>query len=152
VLCLREDTWPVMLLDLHVTTTGPYTVVEVGGEIDVASASELRDCLHQTIAAGGRQLVVDLRQVEFMDSVGLGVLLGARRRLLGQGAAHGHTDRPIQLVCADGLVVRILRATGLDRVFPLYPTVAAALGGDAGHADQPSDSGEHDEPSEPEPA
>lgn len=114
-----------MLLDLHVTTTADHTVVKVGGEIDVASAPELRDCLNQTINADSRHLVVDLRQVSFMDSVGLGVLVGAHRRLLG----HDHDTGSLQLVCA-GLVVRIPRVTGLDRVLPLHATMAAALGGD----------------------
>jgi anti-sigma B factor antagonist len=116
-----------MFLDLHVTTAGRDTVVEVGGEIDVTSASELRDCLHRTIEAGARWLVVALRQVSFIDSVGLGVLVGARRRLLG----HDHHDAgSLQLVCADGLVVRVLRVTGLDRVFPVRATLADALGGE----------------------
>jgi anti-sigma B factor antagonist len=70
-----------MLLDLHVTTSGSSTVVEVAGEIDVASAPELRHCLQQTIDAGSQQPVVDLRHVEFIDSAGLGVLIGAQRRL-----------------------------------------------------------------------
>lgn len=60
------------LLDLHVTASAGYTMVEVAGEIDVKSAPELRDCLHQTIDTGSRQLVVDLRQVDFIDSMGLG--------------------------------------------------------------------------------
>jgi anti-sigma B factor antagonist len=51
----------VTLLDLHVTASGGFTVVEVGGEIDIASAPELRECLHQMIDAGSRRLVVDLR-------------------------------------------------------------------------------------------
>ena len=63
-------------LHLHLTTTAGSTVVEVAGEIDVQSAPELRDCLHQTIDAGSRQLVLDLRQVEFIDSMGIGVLVG----------------------------------------------------------------------------
>jgi anti-sigma B factor antagonist len=126
--------WPTrtpiaaMLLDLHVTTTAGSTVVEVAGEIDVASASELRDCLHQLIDPGSRRLVVDLRQVRFMDSVGLSVLVGARRRLLAQD----HDDGSIRLVCADGVVVRILRMTGLDRVFSLHASLADALGSDVG--------------------
>jgi anti-sigma B factor antagonist len=126
-----QDAPTSMLLDLHVTTAGRYTVVDVAGVIDVASAPELRDCLNQTINAGSRQLVVDLRQVSFMDSEGLGVLVGAHRRLLG----HQHHDRSIHLVCAaNGLVARILRLTGLDRVFPLHASLADALG-DAGQAD-----------------
>jgi len=133
------------LLDLHVTSSGRYTVVEVAGEIDAASAPELRKCLHQTIDAGSRQLVVDLRQVSFIDSMGLGVLLGAKRRLRGHGP-----DGGIQLVCADGLVLRILRVSGLDGVFPLHATLTDALGGDSGQADDPS--GQREDRSEPEPA
>src|SRR6266511_4347265 len=117
------------LLDLHVTASGRYTVVEVGGEIDLASVPELRDCLHQTIDAGSRQLVVDLRQVSFIDSEGLGVLVGARRRLLGHGR-----DGGIQLVGAGGLVLRVLRVTSLNGVFPLHATLADALGGEIGRA------------------
>jgi anti-sigma B factor antagonist len=132
------------LLDLHVTTTAGYTLVEVGGEIDVASAPELRDCLNQTIDAGGRQLVVDLRQVSFIDSVGLGVLVGARRRLL----RYGH-DGGLQLVCANGLILRVFRISGLDRVFPLHATLTDALGGNAGQADDRSGQGEKDSEAEP---
>jgi anti-sigma B factor antagonist len=132
------------LLDLHVTAAGGYTVVEVGGEIDLASAPQLRDCLHQTIDAGSRQLVVDLRQVSFIDSEGLGVLVGARRRLL----RYGH-DGGIQLVCAHGLVLRVLRVTGLDGVFPLHAGLADALGGTSGQADDRSGQGEEDSEAEP---
>ena len=120
-------------LDLQVTTTttaGP-TVVEAGGEIDLNSAPALRECLNQTIDAGSRRLVVDLRQASFIDSVGLGVLIGARRRLL----AHAGHDGSLQLVCAEGLVLRVLRLTGLDSVFAVHATLTDALGGDAGQAE-----------------
>jgi anti-sigma B factor antagonist len=111
-------------LDLQVTTRGGYTVVEVDGAIDVASAPQLRDCLRQLIDAGRRQLVVDLRQASFIDSAGLGVLVGAYRRV----RAHDQDNGTVELVC-DGLVLRILRLTGLDRVFPLHATLTDALGG-----------------------
>jgi anti-sigma B factor antagonist len=133
------------LLDLHVTASGGYTVVEVGGEIDLASAPQLRDCLHQTIDAGSRQLVVDLRQVSFIDSEGLGVLVGARRHLL----RYGHHDGGIQLVGANGLVLRVLRVTGLDGVFPLHAGLADALGGTSGQVDDRSGQGEEDSEAEP---
>ena len=105
------------LLDLHVTASGGYIVVKVGGEIDMASAPELRECLYHTIDAGSRQLVVDLRQVSFIDSMGLGVLVGAKRRL----REHGYDDGSVLLVGADGLVLRAFRLSGLDRVFPCMP-------------------------------
>jgi anti-sigma B factor antagonist len=121
-------------LDLQVTTTAGYTVVEVGGEIDLHTAPELRDCLNQTIDAGSRRLVVDLRQVSFIDSIGLGALISVRRRLL----THAGHDSSIQLVCAEGLVLRVLRLTGLDGTFALHVTLADALGGDAGQIEDRS--------------
>jgi anti-sigma B factor antagonist len=134
----------VTLLDLHVTASGGFTVVEVGGEIDIASAPELRECLHQMIDAGSRRLVVDLRQVSFIDSMGLGVLVGATRRLRGLGH-----DGSIQLVCSDGLVLRVLRVTGLDRLFPVHATLFDALGGDSGQAEDRA--GQAEDHSEPDP-
>jgi anti-sigma B factor antagonist len=118
-------------LDLQVVTTAGYTVVEVGGEVDVATAPQLRGCLHRAIDAGSRRLVVDLRQASFIDSVDLGVLLGARWRLL----AHPGHDGSVQLVCAEGLVLRVLRLTGLDGIFTLHATLTDALGGETGQAD-----------------
>jgi anti-sigma B factor antagonist len=118
-------------LDLQVTTTAGPTMVEVGGEVDLNSASALRECLNQTIDAGSRRLVVDLRQASFIDSVGLGVLVGARRRLL----VHAGDDGFLQLVCADGLVLRVLRLTGLDGMFAVHATLTDALGSDAGQAE-----------------
>src|SRR6266508_1725335 len=109
-------------LDLHVTTAAGYTVVEVAGEIDIASAPGLRTCHHQTINAGSRRLVVDLRHVDFIDSMGIGVLVGAHRRLRDH-------DGSLQLVAADGLVLRVLRLTSLDRVLPLHATLTDALAG-----------------------
>jgi anti-sigma B factor antagonist len=121
-------------LDLHVTTAAGYTVVEVVGEIDLASAPGLRTCLHQTINAGGRRLVIDLRHVDFIDSMGIGVLVGAHRRLRG-------LDRgSLQLVAADGLVLRVLRLTSLDRVIPLHATLTDAVGG------EPTQAEDHSEP------
>jgi anti-sigma B factor antagonist len=113
-----------MALDVNVSTAGRYSVAEVGGEIDVTTASQLRDMLHKTIDAGGRRLVVDLRRVGFIDSAGLGVLVGVRRRLLGHGQ-----EGSMELVCGEALV-RIIRLTGLDRMFPLHATLTAALGGE----------------------
>lgn len=131
------------LLDLQVTTTAGDTVVEVGGEIDVATAPEFRDCLYRAIDTQPRRVVADLRQVSFIDSVGLGVLVGAQRRL------RTHADRSIELVCAEGLVLRILRLTGLDRTFLRHATLTDALGDDPSRAKDRS--GQRDDRSPPAP-
>jgi len=67
-----------------------------------------------------RYLVLDLSAVDRIDSTGLGVLVGARKRLR---AGNGQ----LRLAAASGNVARVLHATGLDRVLPLYPDVASAL-------------------------
>ena len=58
-----------------------HTVLEIGGEIDVYTAPRLRERLIEMVDAGERHVVVDLGRVEFLDSTGLGVLVGAHRRL-----------------------------------------------------------------------
>ena len=78
-------------MDLSVSSTeqGAVTVVHVAGEIDVYTAPLLREVLDKQVAAGRTELVVDLEKVTFMDSTGLGVLVGRLRRAHGAGAIVG---------------------------------------------------------------
>jgi anti-sigma B factor antagonist len=76
--------------------------------------------------------------------MGLGVLVGAKRRL-----REPSRDGSIQLVCADGLVLRVLRVTGLDRLFPVHATLSDALGGDSGQVEDRA--GQAEDHSEPDP-
>jgi anti-sigma B factor antagonist len=108
-----------MELSLASRTTGPYTVLEVGGEVDVYTAPRLRERLIEVIDGGARSVVVDLGRVDFLDSTGLGVLVGALKRLRAVGGTFG-------LVCAKEPLLKIFRITALDQVFPLYPSVEAA--------------------------
>ena len=98
------------------------TVVVVGGEIDVYTAPQLRERLISLVDGGARRVVVDLGRVEFLDSTGLGILVGALKRLRGAGGE-------LFLVCGQERLLKIFRITGLDRVFSLYPTVEAATAG-----------------------
>jgi hypothetical protein len=66
-------------LSLSTRTEGDRTIVEVGGEIDVYTAPRLREQLVDLVADGKYHLVVDMERVDFLDSTGLGVLVGARR-------------------------------------------------------------------------
>jgi anti-sigma B factor antagonist len=109
---------------------GPFTVVEVGGEVDVYTAPRLRERLVELVEAGARSVIVDLSRVEFLDSTGLGVLVGALKRLRAAGGS-------LALVCGHERLLKIFRITALDRVFALYDTVEAAttdLGADAGQS------------------
>ncbi|MDQ1621474.1 MAG: anti-sigma factor antagonist [Actinomycetota bacterium] len=97
---------------------GQHTVVEVTGEIDVASAPHLRDRLLALLNRGADSLVVDLRGVTFVDSTGVGSLLRIyhRQSLLG-GSVHFVADHP--------QVLRVFEVMQLDRRLHVTPTVAA---------------------------
>jgi anti-sigma B factor antagonist len=89
--------------------------LEVGGEIDVSSAPGLLDSvLCAALASDHRQVVVDLRDVAFIDSCGLGALIEMHRRL-GDSGAHLVIVRP------SGLVRRLFEMTGLDSMLDLRP-------------------------------
>jgi anti-sigma B factor antagonist len=96
-----------------------HVIITVAGEIDIATAPQLRDRL-APLAAGGRPVIADLTQVTFIDAAGLGVLAGAA----GKAAASGGS---LHVVTARHLVRRALAVTGLDRTIPLARTRAEAL-------------------------
>lgn len=95
------------------------TVLEVGGEVDVYTAPKLRERLAELVDGGARHLIVDLAKVDFLDSTGLGVLVGAMKRLKTVGGQ-------LTLVCAREPLLKIFRITALDQVFTIVPTVDAA--------------------------
>ena len=110
-----------MELTLNVHSEPPgFTVIEVGGEIDVYTAPKLKERLVSLVESGSYQLIVDMESVEFLDSTGLGVLVGGLKRV----RAH---DGWIDLVCTQSRILRIFRITGLNRVFSIYETVPEAL-------------------------
>ena len=98
-------------------------MVAVHGELDLDGAATLREALIEAIDENpGRHVVVDLEGVDFVDSAGLGVLLGGRTRARGG-------DGELVLVATGRSVVRVLEMTGLTRVFEIHPSRAAAVSG-----------------------
>ena len=112
-----------MELSMALRAVRGYSVLEVAGEIDVYTAPQLRERLIELVEGGARQVIVDLGRVEFLDSTGLGVLVGALKRLRVVGGE-------LLLVCAQERLLKIFRITGLDRVFALFDSVESASGGD----------------------
>jgi anti-sigma B factor antagonist len=104
---------------LATRTAANRTVLEVGGEVDVYTAPKLRERLVELSDSGARHVIVDLERVDFLDSTGLGVLVGALKRLKGAGGS-------LVLVCAREPLLKIFRITALDQVFTIVSTVAAA--------------------------
>jgi anti-sigma B factor antagonist len=95
-------------------------VLVAHGDADLHVAPELRERLTRTIDEGATALVVDLSEVTFVDSMALGVLLGATKRMR---AAGGH----LRLVVARPEVRRIFEITLLDRVLAIDATREEAL-------------------------
>lgn len=96
-------------------------IVRVNGEVDVYTSPELKTALVDALQQSDGKVIVDLDGVGFIDSSGLGVLVGALRRAREAGG-------DMKIVSARAAVEKILKITGLDRVFPLYRTVDEALG------------------------
>ncbi len=115
-----------MELSLATRLQGDRAVIEVAGEVDVYSAPQLRERIGELVEQGHQHLVVDLQRVEFMDSTGLGVLVGGLKKV----RAH---QGSLNLVCTQDHLLKIFRITGLSKVFALHATQDEALAaGDAG--------------------
>lgn len=109
-----------MDLRLDVSERGDWAVLHVGGEIDVATAPLLRERLLRLVADRNHHLVVDLEAVDFIDSTGLGVLIGALKRVRTK-------DGDLRLVCSDQRVRKIFDITGLDKVFHIGDSVEESV-------------------------
>jgi anti-anti-sigma factor len=95
---------------VQVQRRGRAAVIAVAGELDLASGPELEAQLHQISAADTELVVVDLRELEFMDSTGLSIIVRAHQRLTGEGCTLG-------LVRGSPQVQRLLDLTGVaDRI------------------------------------
>ncbi len=95
-------------------------VVDVGGEIDIYTAPRLRELLIDLASKNSYQLIVNMDKVEFLDSTGLGVLIGTLKRV----RAH---DGSLDLVCTRERILKIFRITGLTKVFGIHETVEQAI-------------------------
>lgn len=111
-------------MDLTLVTreADDVNVVAVEGEIDVYTAPKLREAISDLVAQGSYHLIIDLTEVEFLDSTGLGVLVGGLKKV----RAH---DGSMQLVCHQERLLKIFRITGLAKVFTIHDTLEAATGG-----------------------
>ena len=108
-----------MHLQIDVQRRDGYTVLSPQGEIDFATGPQLKSAITETLVAGEVHLVVDLLRVEFIESTGLGALIGGRRRAFAMGGS-------LSLVCAEEQMLKLFRITGLDKVFAIFPSLAAA--------------------------
>jgi anti-sigma B factor antagonist len=104
---------------LGVEKVGESCLVRLAGELDLYNAGDVRRALTDACADSPQRIVVDLGEVEFIDSTALGVLIEARSKM---------TNGRAFLLAAPGLETRrALKISGLDRHFSVHDTVPAAL-------------------------
>jgi anti-sigma B factor antagonist len=102
-------------LSVSQQSVGAYPVLAVRGEVDVYSAPALKSGLSELLDANGGAVIVDLTDVGFLDSTGLGVLVAAR-------TAASEAGGRLPIVCDRERILKLFRITGLDGVFEIYPS------------------------------
>lgn len=106
------------MLEIEVDDTGPYALCRPVGELDAYTVSVFRDALSEL--ASQPRLVIDLSEVPFMDSAGLGALIGGIRRARENGGE-------VAVACSRPTLTRLLHTTGFDRIVPVTETLDDAV-------------------------
>lgn len=113
------------MLEIQIEQTDAYTVCRPVGELDAYTVGQFRESLGELASAG--RLLIDLSDVPFMDSAGLGALIGGIRRAREAGG-------DVAVACSRPTLTRLLHTTGFDRIVPVTETIdeaAAALDGES---------------------
>lgn len=106
------------MLEIHIEQTDDYTLCRPSGEIDAYTVGAFREAL--TNLAESERLIIDLSDVPFMDSAGLGALIGGIRKVReAEGAVAVSCDRPT--------LIRLLHTTGFDRIVPVTESLDDAV-------------------------
>ena len=107
-------------VDIKSEHNGDAMIYRLRGSLDLATAPSLRAALIEAANEGKHDIIVDLSQLEFLDSTGLGAIIGAHRRALENGGR-------VRLIVNDGPISRLLTITGLMRTLAVYGSQDAAL-------------------------
>ena len=103
-----------MLLRVESTTEADMVAITADGEIDLATVNTLRSAITNALQSGASRLTLDLENVTYIDSSGLGTLIGAHKRLASSGGT-------VTVRCSKPRILRLLSITGLDRVLTVLP-------------------------------
>ena len=107
-------------IDIRSEHNGDAVVFKLRGSLDIATSPSVRAALLEAANEGKHEIIVDLTHLEFLDSTGLGALIGAHRRALEHGGR-------VRLIVSDGPISRLLNITGLMRAFAVYGSLEDAL-------------------------
>ncbi|MFX4293132.1 STAS domain-containing protein [Streptomyces bohaiensis] len=114
-----------MSLSVLTEQRGDWAVLRVQGELDLVTAPTVRQHVHDAVADGRKNVVLDLAGVQFCDSSGVGVLI-ASRRLMRSCAGRLRLILPAKGAEDGSHVNRVLAALGVRRLFDCFPDLEAA--------------------------
>lgn len=109
-----------MDLQINVRKRDSVPVIELSGEVDAYTSARFREIMLDIIDSEGASIVISMVQVEYIDSSGLGALVGGLKRV-------SERNGKIVIVCDKPQVRKVFEITGLEKVFPIYDTEEAAL-------------------------
>ena len=107
-----------LVIDIQIEEALDYTVCRPSGDLDAYSVGAFREALNRL--ATTPRLVIDLSDVPFMDSAGLGALIGGIRRVR-------EAEGRVAVVCSRPSLTRLLHTTGFDRIVPITESLDEAL-------------------------
>ncbi len=108
------------VLQIRERGDGPASVLELTGEVDAYTSPSFREAINRALDRGKKALIISMEGVEYIDSSGLGALVGGLKKASEQ---HGR----ILIVCSKPQVAKVFEITGMVRVFPIFESVEAAL-------------------------
>lgn len=99
-----------MELEVSTREVGDHTVIKLKGEVDIYTAPSLRETIVDCVEKGRYKIAVDLDEVDFLDSTGLGVLVGGLKRVKQH-------EGELSIICNQEKILRIFKITGLTKIF-----------------------------------
>lgn len=91
-------------------------VITVSGEVDLATSPDLDQAIISGIESGAQSVIIDLTDVSFMDSSGLGVIVRGLKR-------SREADKDLDLIITNERVLKVFGITGLDQVIPIHASI-----------------------------
>ncbi len=109
-----------MDLIISVRSEGAVPIIDLSGEVDAYTSARFREAMVDLIEGGAASIVISMMKVEYIDSSGLGALVGGLKRSTERGGK-------IVIVCDNPQIRKVFEITGLEKVFPIFDIEAEAV-------------------------
>ena len=111
-----------MDLQIIVKRCDDIPVIVLKGEVDAYTSARFREVMLEVVDTHGPKVVISMADVDYIDSSGLGALVGGLKRV-------SERDGKIVIVCDKPQVRKVFEITGLEKVFPIFESEDAAVAG-----------------------